>query len=74
MRSVNGWTIAHIAGVTPNETMTDNAKVTLESADARLNGVDFTAVNSLKMARVGWIYALRFRHGSIIDDRILQEG
>jgi hypothetical protein len=49
-------------------------KVTLESQDARLNGVDFDAVNSLKLARPGWIYALRFRQGSIIDDRILQEG
>lgn len=70
-RSVNGWTIAHISAV---ETNGFEAKtVTLESSDARLNGWTFDAINSLKLAQPGWTYALRFRRGEIIDDRILQE-
>lgn len=75
-RSVNGWSIAHIAAIEINEALPkgeQTIKVTLEHADARLNGVDFTAINSLKMAQVGYTYALRFRKGCIIDDRILQE-
>jgi hypothetical protein len=72
MFSLNGWTIAHIKSVVTNSE-NEIVAVDLESQDARINGERFQAINSLKMAKVHWTYALRFKDGKIVDDRILTE-
>jgi hypothetical protein len=73
MKSVNGWTIAHIHAIRQGGDTGETTEVTLESSDARLNGQTFPAINSLAMAQPNWTYALRFKQGVIIDDRILTE-